>query len=61
VSLIGDAVLGTDSGSVDSVFIAGRAVKRDGRLLDVDLPALLLCAQQGRDGLLQRANIAPAL
>lgn len=28
------------TGLVDSVFVAGRAVKRDSRLLDVDLPAL---------------------
>ena len=57
--VIGDVVLGMDSGNVDSVFIAGRAVKREGRLLDVDLPSLLRRAQQARDALLQRANIAP--
>jgi len=33
-------VLQANAGDVDSVFVAGRQLKRDGRLLDVDLPAI---------------------
>jgi cytosine/adenosine deaminase-related metal-dependent hydrolase len=58
--VIGDVVLGMDSGNVDSVFINGRPVKREGRLLDVDLAALQRRAQQAHDALLQRAGIAPS-
>jgi cytosine/adenosine deaminase-related metal-dependent hydrolase len=37
---VGAVVLGAHPGNVDSVFVAGRPVKRDGRLLDVDLDRL---------------------
>jgi len=60
--VVGDVVLGMDSGNVDSVFISGRAIKRDGQLLNVDLAALQRIAKEARDSLLQRANIpAPKL
>ncbi len=54
--VIGDVVLGMDSGNVDSVFIGGRPVKREGRLLDVDLVTLLRRAQQARAALLISAK-----
>ena len=34
------AVLQANCGDVDSVFVAGRPLKRGGRLLDIDQPAL---------------------
>jgi 5-methylthioadenosine/S-adenosylhomocysteine deaminase len=37
---VGTIVAAGHPGLVDSVFVAGKAVKRDGRLLGVDLPAL---------------------
>ena len=37
---VGAIVTGMDTGNVDSVYVAGRAVKRGGRLLGVDLPRL---------------------
>jgi 5-methylthioadenosine/S-adenosylhomocysteine deaminase len=39
-NLAGTIVAAGHPGLVDSVFVAGKAVKRDGRLLGVDLPAL---------------------
>jgi cytosine/adenosine deaminase-related metal-dependent hydrolase len=44
-------------GLVDSVFVAGRAVKRDGRLLDVDLPALRSRLLESRDRIATAAGI----
>ena len=41
--------LGMDARNVDSVFVAGRAVKRDGRMLGVDLPALAGKLYESRD------------
>jgi cytosine/adenosine deaminase-related metal-dependent hydrolase len=52
---IGAVVSGMDRSNVDSVFIAGRAVKREGRLLHVDLAALQRLAQESRDYVLQAA------
>jgi cytosine/adenosine deaminase-related metal-dependent hydrolase len=37
---VGAVVLAAHPGNVDSVFIAGRAVKRNGQLLGIDLDAL---------------------
>jgi cytosine/adenosine deaminase-related metal-dependent hydrolase len=38
---IGALVLSADTGCVDTVLVAGRVVKRDGRLLHHDVPAIL--------------------
>ena len=38
-----------DSSNVDSVFIAGKAKKRDGKLLDVDLARVKRLAYESRD------------
>ena len=51
---VGAIVLGMDTSNVDSVFIAGRAVKRNGRLLGVDVEHLKRQAERARDALLQR-------
>jgi 5-methylthioadenosine/S-adenosylhomocysteine deaminase len=45
-------------GLVDSVFVAGQAVKRDGRLLGVDLPALRAQVLESRDRIAAAAGIA---
>ena len=53
---IGVVVRGIDSSNVDSVFIAGKARKRNGKLLDVDLARVAqagvrvarLCRGEGR-------------
>jgi cytosine/adenosine deaminase-related metal-dependent hydrolase len=46
---VGTVVTAGHPGLVDSVFVAGRAVKRDGRLLGVDLPALRARLLESRD------------
>jgi len=40
IDAVGAVVLNANSGDVDTVFVAGQCVKRDGRLVDVDWPAL---------------------
>jgi cytosine/adenosine deaminase-related metal-dependent hydrolase len=51
---IGAIVLGMDSSNVDSVFIAGRAVKRNGQLLGVNLEKLERQVERARDELVNR-------
>jgi cytosine/adenosine deaminase-related metal-dependent hydrolase len=46
---IGAVVWGMDTGNVDSVFVAGRALKRDGKLLGVDLNRVSRLATESRD------------
>jgi hypothetical protein len=43
-----------DSSNVDSVFIAGRAVKRNGQLLGVNLEKLERQVERARDALVNR-------
>jgi hypothetical protein len=38
-----------DTSNVDSVFVAGKALKRDGQLLNVDLNRLMQKAYESRD------------
>ncbi|MEU5262741.1 amidohydrolase family protein [Amycolatopsis sp. NPDC021455] len=45
-------------GLVDSVFVAGKAVKRNGRLLGVDLPSLRARLLESRDRIAAAAGIA---
>lgn len=54
----GNIVESAHPGNVDSVFVAGRAMKRKGRLVDIDLLALNERVNAARDGLFQRAGIA---
>jgi cytosine/adenosine deaminase-related metal-dependent hydrolase len=51
---VGAVVLGMDTSNVDSVFIAGNAVKRHGRLVGVDVERVLRQAEQAREKLLAR-------
>ena len=46
---IGAVVWGMDTGNVDSVWVAGKAKKRNGQLLDVDLNRLRKMATDSRD------------
>jgi cytosine/adenosine deaminase-related metal-dependent hydrolase len=59
---VGDAagtiVAAGHPGLVDSVFVAGRAVKRDGKLLGVDLPSLRARLLESRDRIAAAAGIA---
>jgi 5-methylthioadenosine/S-adenosylhomocysteine deaminase len=48
-----------DTSNVDSVFVAGRAVKRDGQLVDVDLGAARRLVEESRDYLLGKAGLLP--
>lgn len=57
---VGAIVLGMDSSNVDSVFIAGRAVKRNGRLVGVDVARLLREAERAREALLARSGTTAA-
>ncbi|WP_026004625.1 amidohydrolase family protein [Streptomyces sp. AA1529] len=54
----GTIVAAGHPGLVDSVFVAGKAVKRDGRLLGVDLPALRTRLVESRDRIAAAAGVA---
>ncbi|MEU8635839.1 amidohydrolase family protein [Amycolatopsis sp. NPDC048633] len=54
----GTIVAAGHPGLVDSVFVAGKAVKRDGRLLGVDLPALRARLLESRDRIAAAAGVA---
>jgi cytosine/adenosine deaminase-related metal-dependent hydrolase len=46
---LGAVVWGMDTGNVDSVFVAGKALKRNGQLLGVDLGRVRKMAYESRD------------
>ena len=52
----GAVVLGMDTSNVDTVFVAGRARKRAGRLVDVDVERVRRQAEQSRDYLLAQTG-----
>jgi cytosine/adenosine deaminase-related metal-dependent hydrolase/ribose/xylose/arabinose/galactoside ABC-type transport system permease subunit len=49
-------VAGMDTGNVDTVIIAGRVMKRRGRLLHVDWPAVRRMAEEARDHVVARSG-----
>jgi 5-methylthioadenosine/S-adenosylhomocysteine deaminase len=53
---VGAVVVGADTSNVDSVFIAGRAMKRNGQLLKVDLDRARRLAIEARDYVVARAG-----
>ncbi len=55
---VGTIVAAGHPGLVDSVFVAGKAVKRDGKLLGVDLPALRTRLRESRNRIAAAAGIA---
>lgn len=56
-SAVGTVVMGTDSSTVDAVFVAGEARKWNGKLLDVDIESLRNKVVESRDHLLARAGL----
>jgi cytosine/adenosine deaminase-related metal-dependent hydrolase len=53
---IGAVVWGMDTSNVDSVFVAGRALKRNGQLIGVDLNRLRDLVYESRDHVIQKAG-----
>lgn len=53
---ISAVVWGMDTSNVDSVFVAGKALKRNGKLLNVDLDNLRKMAYQSRDYVLAQSG-----
>jgi 5-methylthioadenosine/S-adenosylhomocysteine deaminase len=47
---------GMDTSNVDSVFVAGKALKRDGKLLNVDLNRLMQKAYEARDYVITKSG-----
>src|SRR5688572_1251832 len=59
---IGVVVRGMDSSNVDSVFIAGKARKRRGQLVDVDMSRVRRLTYESRDYVVSKANFTmPAI
>jgi 5-methylthioadenosine/S-adenosylhomocysteine deaminase len=52
-------VVFSDTSNVDSVFVAGRAVKRDGKLLDVDLDRIFARLDESRNHILSGGGLLP--
>jgi cytosine/adenosine deaminase-related metal-dependent hydrolase len=48
-----------DTSNVDSVFVAGRAVKRDGKLLDADLESVFRKLEESRNHILAAGGLLP--
>jgi cytosine/adenosine deaminase-related metal-dependent hydrolase len=53
---IGAVVWGMDTSNVDSVFVAGRALKRNGQLLNVDLTNVRRMAYESRDYVVNKSG-----
>jgi cytosine/adenosine deaminase-related metal-dependent hydrolase len=49
-------VTGMDTGNVDTVLIAGRVMKRHGKLLHVDWPAVKRMAAESRDHVIAKSG-----
>ena len=55
---VGAVVADAHVGNIDSVFVRGRAVKRHGKLVDVDIRSLRRRMESTVDGLFERAGVA---
>jgi 5-methylthioadenosine/S-adenosylhomocysteine deaminase len=55
-NVYGAVVLGMDTSNVDTVFIAGKARKHAGRLVDVDVARIRRLAEASRDNVVERAG-----
>jgi cytosine/adenosine deaminase-related metal-dependent hydrolase len=53
---IGAVVWGMDTGNVDSVFVAGKALKRNGQLIGVDLNRVRKMAYDSRDYVVEKSG-----
>jgi 5-methylthioadenosine/S-adenosylhomocysteine deaminase len=59
VDPIGTIVVFADTSNVDSVFVAGRAVKRNGQLVDADLENVFQKLDESRNHILSRGELLP--
>jgi cytosine/adenosine deaminase-related metal-dependent hydrolase len=59
VDPVGTVVTSADTSNVDTVFVAGRILKHNGRLTRVDIPRLLERLSEARDHLLSNAGVMP--
>src|SRR5436309_431428 len=59
VDPVGTIVVFADTSNVDSVFVAGRAVKRNGELVDADLNDVFRRLDQSRNHILSRGELLP--
>ena len=53
---IGAVVWGMDTGNVDSVFVAGKPMKRDGNLLHVDWNAVKKAVIESREHVMKKSG-----
>lgn len=53
---IGAVVWGMDTGNIDSVFVAGRAMKRNGKLLHVDWSAVKKAVLESREHVIKKSG-----
>jgi cytosine/adenosine deaminase-related metal-dependent hydrolase len=56
---IATIVVFADTSNVDSVFVAGRALKRNGRLVDVNLDDVVRKLEESRNHILSRGELLP--
>ena len=56
---IATIVVFADTSNVDSVFVAGRAVKRNGELVDTDLKSVFRKLEESRNHILSRGELLP--
>jgi 5-methylthioadenosine/S-adenosylhomocysteine deaminase len=56
---VGTVVVCADTSNVDSVFVAGRAVKRGGQLVDTDLNSVVAKLEASRNHILSRGGLLP--
>jgi cytosine/adenosine deaminase-related metal-dependent hydrolase len=59
VDPVGTIVVFADTSNVDSVFVAGRAVKRNGRLVDVDVDRVVQTLEESRNHILSQGGLLP--
>jgi 5-methylthioadenosine/S-adenosylhomocysteine deaminase len=52
-------VVGMDTSNVDTVLIAGRVMKRGGRLLHVDWGAVRRMSEDSRDAVIEKSGFKP--
>ena len=50
-------MLAAHAGHVDSIFVSGKALKRDGKLVDVDAKRVRRLAAESRDHLFEQAGL----
>jgi cytosine/adenosine deaminase-related metal-dependent hydrolase len=59
VDPVGTIVVFADTSNVDSVFVAGRAVKRSGELVNVEVDDVLRKLDESRNHILSRGELLP--